>query len=466
MTTVSKTSGLGLGRIIGYGAGDFAFNLSFTFCSLFLLYFYTDVLELNAGTAGLIIMVALIWEGLTDPVIGMLANRTRSRWGRYRPYLLFGAVPLALSVMAMFVPVGLTGAALVAYCFITHLIYRTVFTVVNIPYIALSAQMTQDSDKRGQLAATRMLFAIFCGVTLAALTLPLSNALGGGRTGFFLLSVAYSVMATAILLICFKATRETVTEAAPDQGHPGFGAMLATLRVNRPFLLLFVATALGATGYTMSGKALIYYFKYWVGSEEAVTLGLVITLGAAAIAMIPWMLISKWTSKRIVWLAGAAINIAAYCVILALAPRTGVALWGSLIAIGVGNSAFILTFWSMLPDTVEYGEWKTGIRTEGAVFGLIAFSQKVALGLGTGLIGVLLNLIGYVPNQPQSAETLHGMVLLYSVGPLALFLGSIVAIWAYPLSGRTHRRLVLMIERRRNRRRPAAKPNLPTGVAP
>lgn len=439
---------LGIGRIVGYGAGDFAFNLSFTFCSLFLLYFYTDVLELPAATAGLIIMTALIWEGISDPVIGMIANRSRSRWGRYRPFLLFGAAPLALSVIAMFVPVGLNGAALVAYCFITHLLYRTVFTVVNIPYIALSAQMTRDANQRGALAAARMLFAIFCGLGLAALTLPLSQALGGGRTGFFLLSVIYSAIATAVLLICFASTREEAVGAeAPER--ESFAGMFKAMRVNGPFIVLFAATALGATGYTMSGKALIYYVKYWVGSEAAVTLGLVIGLGAAALAMIPWALVARATSKRTVWLCGAGLNVVAFAVILWLAPKAGPLLWSLLALIGVGNSAFILTFWSMIPDTVEFGEWRTGVRAEGALFGLIAFSQKVALGLGTGLIGILLDLIGYRPNQIQTPETLHGMVLMYGLGPLLLFLGSMAVIWLYPLDGRTHGRLVRAITRRR-----------------
>jgi GPH family glycoside/pentoside/hexuronide:cation symporter len=394
-------------------------------------------------------MVALIWEGITDPVIGMIANRTRSRWGRYRPYLLFGAVPLGLSVAAMFLPFGLTGGALVAYCFATHLFYRTVVTVVNIPYIALSAQMTQDSDTRGQLAASRMLFAIVCGLLLASLTLPLTKVLGGGQMGFFLVSLIYSVLATAILFLTFATTREAITDASSD--HPSFGDMIATLRANRAFLLLFVATAAGATGYTMSGKALIYYLKYWVGSEAAVTTGLVVTLGAAALAMIPWMLVARRWNKRLVWLAGLGLNMAAYLFILFAAPRSGAALWLPLVAIGIGNSAFVLTFWSMLPDTVEYGEWKTGIRGEGAIFGLIAFSQKVALGIGTGMIGVIMNRIGYVANRPQTDDTLRGIVLLYGGGPLLLFAVSVAAIWFYPISGETHRRIVRVIDRRRAR---------------
>ncbi len=440
---------LGAGRVIAYGAGDFAFNLSFAFSSLFLLYFYTDVLELNASTAGLIIMTALVWEGITDPVIGMLANRTRSRWGRYRPYLLFGSIPLALSVMAMFLPTGLTGGALVAYCFVTHLVFRTVYTFVNIPYIALSAQLTRDGDKRSQLAAARMLFAIACGLTLASLTLPLSRAFGGGGIGFFLVSVLYSVVATAILLLCFATTREVAGGHGDD--HPSMGDMIHALRANRAFQLLFVATALGTTGYTMSGKALVYYLKYWGGSEGAVTLGLVTTMGAAAIAMVPWMLVARRTSKRTVWIAGATLNVVAYLIILTIAPRSGPILWGALVATGFGNSAFILTFWSMVPDTVEFGEWKTGTRAEGSIFGLIAFSQKIALGIGTGMIGILLDAMGYVANRPQSPETLRGIVLLYGGGPLLLFLASILVIRAYPITGPMHRRLVRAIGWRRAR---------------
>lgn len=446
--SAEATPKFGLGRIISYGAGDFAVNLSFTFSSLFLLYFYTDVLGLAASTAGLIIMTALIWEGATDPVIGILTNRTRSRWGRYRPYLLWGAVPLGLSVVAMFVPTGLQGGSLVAYCFITHLIYRTIFTVVSIPYGALSARMTQDSHVRGKLAAARMMFAIACGLLLASSTLPLVKALGGGQMGFFLLNIGYSIIATAILFLCFATTRE-VAEEDEEHSHPGFGEMLRTLRANRPFLLLFAATAVGCTGYTMSGKALVYYLKYWVGSEKFVTLGLVTTLGCAALAMIPWVLITKRTSKRMVWISGATINIIAFATILAFAPKGGPLLWMALGATGVGNSAFILTFWSMLPDTVEYGEVETGTRAEGAVYGLIAFSQKVALGLGTGLVGIILDAVGYVANKPQSVETLHGIIRLYGLGPLLLFAASIVAIWAYPLDARYHQRLVQTLAERR-----------------
>jgi GPH family glycoside/pentoside/hexuronide:cation symporter len=443
-------SPLSAGRIVSYGAGDFAFNLSFAFSSLFLLYFYTDVLGIGARTAGLIMMAALIWDGVADPIIGAIANRTRTRWGRYRPYLLFGAVPLALAVVAMFLPVKFSGAALVAYALASQILYRTVFACVNIPYVALSARLTSDTDARGRLAGARMLFAIVCGLALAALTLPLVKAFGGGRTGFLFVSMLYSAIATAVLIFCFLRTEESVAEDPQD--NPDLARLVAALWVNKPFLLLLPATILGATAYTMSGKALVYYLKYWGGAESMVTLGLVTTLGVSALALPPWMMLARRLGKRMTWLLGVGINVAAYLGFYLLAPRDGAVLWLLLAATGVGNAAFVLTFWSMLPDTVEYGEWKTGVRTEGAIFGLISFAQKVALGVGTGMIGVMLGQFGYVANAVQTPQTLHGIVAMYAIGPGLLFAASALAIWLYPIDAVTHRRLVRAIDWRRARR--------------
>lgn len=454
-TAGASQAPLSVGRIVSYGAGDFAFNLSFAFSSLFLLYFYTDVLGISAGTAGLIMMAALIWDGVADPIIGAIANRTRTRWGRYRPYLLFGAVPLALSVVVMFLPVKFSGAALAAYALASQILYRTVFASVNIPYIALSARLTSDTDARGRLAGARMLFAIVCGLALAALTLPLVKAFGGGRTGFLAVSILYSTLATFVLIFCFFRTEEKIAEDPHD--NPDLRGLIAALWLNKPFQLLLLATILGATAYTMSGKALVYYLKYWGGAESMVTLGLITTLGVSALSLPLWMVLSRRLGKRMTWLWGVGINVAAYLGFYLLSPRDGPLLWLLLAATGVGNAAFVLTFWSMLPDTVEYGEWKTGVRTEGAIFGLISFAQKVALGVGTGMIGVMLGQFGYVANAVQSPRTLHGIVALYTMGPGLLFAASAVAIWLYPIDAVTHRRLVRAIDWRRARRADRAR---------
>ncbi len=445
-TAKSRASGLRFGQIFGYGVGDFAFNLTFTFCSLFLLYFYTDVLGLSATTGGLIIMAALVWEGITDPLVGMLANRTKSRWGRYRPYLLLGAVPLALSFALMFVPTGLSGSALAMLALATHLLFRTVYTFVNIPYIALSAQMTSDSMERSRLAGARMIFAIICGLLLAAVSLPLARVLGDGVSGFFALSLLYGGVVIGILLLCFKTTRENIQFATDE--HPTLGQMVRAVRYNRPFLILLAATLLGSVGYTMSGKALVYYLKYHVGSEAAVTTGLIVGLATAALAMPFWLMFMRQTSKRVTWLTGFALTGASALVMFALAPKAGALLWSLIAVAGAGNAAFILTFWSMAPDTVEYGQLTTGTRAEGAIFGFIIFSQKVALGIGTGMLGVILDQIGYRANQAQTAQTLDGILAMYTLAPFTLGALAAGCIWFYPLNRTAHASIVEQIAER------------------
>ncbi|MBR2173530.1 MFS transporter [Sphingopyxis sp.] len=444
------------GQVIAYGSGDLAFNLYFTFCSLFLLYFYTDVLGLSASVAGLIIMAALVWEGITDPAMGVIASRTRSRFGSYRPYLLFGAPILAIAFIAMFLPLGLSGYALAAFCLTTHILFRTVYTVVNIPFVALSARMSADSLARSRLAGARMLFAILTGLFLAAATLPLVARLGGGREGFLWVAALYAAIATLVLLNCFRKTREAIGEA--PGAHPTLGAMLRAVRSNRVFLLLLGATLIGSVGYAMGGKALLYYMKYYAGSEETITIGLTISLASAALSMLLWVKLTQRIGKRAVWLSGIAISATANILIFALGPKAGGLLYGLLAVSGVGNAAFVLTFWSMLPDTVEVGEWQTGLRAEGALVGFLAFTQKVALGVGTGLIGILLDVIGYVPNVPQTPEALTSIRGLATIVPAMLAIGAGLFIYFYPLDTRTHARLVRAIGWRNTRRNRAASP--------
>lgn len=436
---------LATARIVGYAAGDFALNLMFSFCTLFLLYYYTDVLGLSASVGGLIIMVALVWEGLFDPLMGVVANRTHTRIGRYRPYLLYGAPLLCISFVAMFIPTGLAGAALGMYALATHLVFRTVYTVVGIPYISLSAEMTRSSAERSTIAGARMLFALTSGLTLAAATLPLSKALGGGEKGFFLLSILYAGMALIILLSCFRSTREGGRDATFT---PSTRAIAAMVFDNRPLLLLLGATVGAAVAGTLSGKTLIYYVKYNLGAPNAVTPALTVLTASAALSIVAWTRLSTHFSKRTVWLCGSAITISALLTLFAIKPVIGPVFWCILAAMGAGNGAFYLSFWSMVPDTVEYGQFRTGVRAEGAIYGLVSLTQKIALGLGVGLLGILLDWVGYRPNEHQTAGTLSGIRVLLTLVPAGI--ASLVAatIAFYPLDRSLHHRLARAVARR------------------
>ena len=448
---------LGLWRTVGYSVGDFAFNLFFTFCNLFLLYFYTDVLGLQAGVAGGIIMVALVVEGVFDPLMGVIANRTRSRFGRYRPWLLFGALPLCLSFVAMFAPLGLKGGALVGYTLVTHLVFRLLYTVVGVPYAALSAQMTADSRERSQLAGSRMMFAMLCGLTLAAGSLPLVHALGGGHVGFFRMSLCSAALALAIFAVCWLSTREDPS-ATLSQPHP-LQAWRALLR-NPPFLMVTGALTTASIGSTASSKSLVYYVKYVVGSEALVTPALTVGVLVATCLTPVWMLLTPRLGKRRVWLAGAATATLQGVAFYLLRP-TGPLLLVVVGLSGVSLSAIALTFWSMLPDTVEYGEFRAGVRVEGAIYGMATLAQKVALGIGVGFLGVLLDLIGYRPNAVQAPSTLEGLRVLATLVPAGLAaLGGLI-VWRYPLDWRLHARLRRALDRRRARLATAAAPGLP-----
>lgn len=436
---------LGWGEKVGYSAGDFAFNLFYTFSTLFLLYFYTDVLGLAPSTGGFIIMAALLLEAVADPLMGYVANRTHTRFGRYRPYLLFGALPLGLSFVAMFVPTGLVGSPLLAYSLATHLVFRLTYTVVGIPYISLSAEMTRDSRVRSQIAGMRMLFSTACAIVLSTATLPLAKLFGGGVQGFFRLSILYAVVAQPVFWACFATTRETPIEAGSS---PKLRDIIAMLRFNWPLQVLLAATLLALVASTMFTKTLLYYLKYDVGSEQAMTTALTIVTASAALSIPLWIWVSARTSKRKVMLAGAVMTMVNSLIFYAVAPRLGIALWSILAFSGLANGALALSFWGMLPDTVEFGEWKNGLRAGGAIYGLVSLIQKLALGFGIGLLGALLDRIGYRPNAVQTQATLHGMRVLLTLVPAALAVAVTVLVWLYPIDHKMHGRLTRAIARR------------------
>jgi GPH family glycoside/pentoside/hexuronide:cation symporter len=191
--------------------------------------------------------------------------------------------------------------------------------------------------------------------------------------------------------------------------------------------------------------------KYNVGSPSALTIALTLSTATAAVAVFPWMLVTKRTSKRFVWLCGAGLAATNAFVFYLTAPGLGPLLWAVIVAGGIATSASYLTFWSTIPDTVEFGEWKTGVRAEGALYGLVVLTQKVALGVGVGVLGILLDAIGYRANQTQMPETLEGIHALLTLPPLFAGLGVFALVSAYPLDRRLHSRLSAAVAWRRSR---------------
>lgn len=447
---MTEAAPLSLRAKLGYGVGDFGFNLFYTTASLYLLYYYTDVLGLPPATAGWVFAAALIWDAIFDPLMGYIANRTRSRWGRYRPYLLFGAVPLAASWVLIFAPVDLNGTALLLFALAAHMLFRTLYAVVSMPYLALSATMTSDSAERGVLAGFRMLSTATCGLFAAFFTLKLVAAFGGGSIGFVWTALVYGSMAIFILLIVFASAHEDVSVCGDERG-PTVRDMLAMLKVNRAFWLVCVASLIAVAGGTLFNKTVPYYFKYALGREDLIGPALTAIAGAILISIPIWTALMKRTSKRITWLSGVAVQLAAFAAFWLL-PEQPATLLPMLALLGFGTGAGYLSFWAMMPDTVEYGEWRSGVRSEGAIFGLVSLIQKASLGIAAGVLGELLGAIGYVPNQHQSAQTLASMKAIMMLLPIGLAVAAAAFIVFYPLDRQTHGRLVRVLERQRKHR--------------
>jgi GPH family glycoside/pentoside/hexuronide:cation symporter len=437
---------------LGFGVGDLGFNFFWATTSLYLLYYYTDVLGLSAATAGWIFAVALIWDAVTDPVMGYIANRTRTRWGRYRPYILFGSVPLGLSFTSMFWPTGLSGSALVGFTLATHMLFRTAYTVLSMPYSSLMAAITNDSQERGSLAAFRMVAATCGGLIAAFSTLKLAAWLGDGDTawGFLLTAALYSSLAVVIFTLTFATTAERVDMTSTEVPLTPRSAASAVIR-NRAFLLVCAFTICGMAGGTFFSKTLPYYLKYSMAREDLIGGALTLLAAMIFVAVPFWSWVMRRTSKRLVALAGAGLGLSAYAVLFfipSLSLATGAVL---LLVIGLANAAGYLAFWSMMPDTVEYGEWRSGVRGEGVIFGVVSFAQKAALGIAVGVLGQLLTTVGYVANQAQSAGTIAGLHTLLSAGPFVFTALAAAFVYFYPLDADAHRKLVLAIEERKGK---------------
>lgn len=428
-------------RKLAIGIGDFGCNLYWQTTQLFLLFFYTDVVGLPATTAGLIYMAALIWDAAMDPVVGLIADRTRSRWGRYRPYLVIGGPLLAPAFVVLFVGPGANVAGAVAFALISQLLFRTLYAMVAIPYASLFARVTSDSAQRGDLAGFRMVFGALAAIIVAALTLPFASALGGdpeSRQGWIIIGAIYGAVATGCLMLTAWGSRGLDAPNAPAEPRRPLAEMWRSLASNSALHLLLGAVVISSFSTTMFSKNLLYYFKYVVGNAEMGSLALG-TIALTVVLTTPlWAIALRVIGKRNTWLVGAIPGVVGLTLWhFADGQPLGV-LFTALAIQGVGVAAGVVCFWSMLPDTVEYGEWRSGVRTESLVFGLTVLGQKVALGLGAGALGIALTQVGYVPNVAQTAATLADIKALMFWVPLAGTLAAAALISFYPINRRTH----------------------------
>ena len=433
----------------GYGIGDYAICLYWSGIGLYLLYFYTDVVGISPILAGWIYALGIGWDAITDPFMGYLAERTKTKMGSYRPFIYYGSIPLALSFVLLFWVPPFEGTVLFLFLILVNLIHRSCFTIVSVPYSSLTARITNDSNERTKLTTARMISASFGTLSMSALAFPLIAYFGGADEafGFLWLAIISGLIAIALLSVTVYSVREKVDEIVTSN-LPNFVSITKTVATNYPFWIVFgCILILGSTG-VMFNKNLIYFVKYGLELHEYQGLILGVSSGASFLSLPFWAYLALKIGKRETWLISMTIAFIGLLLFFYYPIASLNELLILLALIGVGNGAGGVLFWSMLPDTVEYGEWKSGIRTESSLYGFMTFAQKSSIAVAALILGFLLSGIGFEPNQIQSKETISGMKFMMSWIPICGIIISLVLMYFYPISTKFHGELLQRIKER------------------
>ena len=432
MAGVDPLAGPTKARLLLFAFGDFAFNLYWQSVMLFLLFYYTDALELPMKVAATAYMVASVWDGIASFIVGVLVDRHRSARG-YGTVLTVGAIPLSLSFILAYLPPSSSSWLGIGLVFGGHLLFRTAYAAINVPYLAMSARISSDERDRALVAGLRMLFGTAAAVLVALATVPLGQWLTGSSAAesFLGSAILFAILGAMILLLVGATFREA---AKVERPYPSdVMTALRSLVRNRAFVMLNAGMMAMIVAITVLNKSVLYYFKYLLNDPEAGQLALASMGVVSGIAIPLWILLGRVVGLRALWLFAAGAGMVGLAIFAAVDIRGATSMQLFLVAMQVLIVGLNFAFWGMLPNVIEYGERETGIHVEGTVFGMAALLQRVAIGIATAILGWSFASAGYVPNVQQGADTLAGMRATVALAPL-LFLGlSCVAMLANPL---------------------------------
>ena len=431
---------------IAYSFGDMASSMFWKLFSLFALFFYTDIVGLNAAMVGTLLLITRVADSVNDPIMGAICDRTQSRWGKFRPYLLFGAIPFALIGMLTFTTpdVGPTGKLIYAY--VTYGIMMMVYTTVNVPYAALMGVMTPNTEERTSLASWRFIGAYAGGILVTATAGSLIEYFGRGGnvgTGYQTTVALYAVVACVLFLLTFAGTRERLRPSLVKT--PSLRDDLRDLLTNGPWLLMLGACGSILLYNTMRDAAILYYFKYFIGDRSVWFFG-ELSVNALSSVFMSTLLCANMVGvvlatpvagmvgkKQTLILSGvvtAVLSIGFFFV----HPSQVILIFVVNIMIGVSGGIVFPLIWAMYADVADYSEWRSGRRATGLVFSSSSMSQKMGWTIGGAVTGWILGWFGFEANMVQTDTALLGIRLLISVFAAVGALLSVAFIYFYPLS--------------------------------
>ncbi len=434
-----------------YGSGDLGFSLTSTIVAAYFAIFLTDVVGVSARIAAIAIFIGRTWDYVNDPLFGYISDRTRTRWGRRRPFLLFGPIPFAIIFTLMWWRPPLQGdVALAIYYAVVYVLYDAAATLIYMPYFALTPELTADYDERTSLTSVRAFFSIFG--SLLAFTIPLMIVKGFApehASSVLRMGAIFAVVSALPLYVVFFGTRER--PEFMNQRQPGIRESLKASFQNRPFIFSTVIYLFTWVSVDILQTILLYFIKYVVNREGSSDLIMATIFVVGIIALPLWVWVSRRLNKRLAYIIGIAFFAAVVLVLINLTPATPLS-WILVLCVlaGIGVSAAHVIPWSIIPDAIEFGELQTGERHEGMFYSLISLSQKVASSFAIPLALLVLDATGYIPNsiiQPPSA-ILGIRIVTGPIPAVMLCIGILFAV-LYPLGREGYTQITRQLEERR-----------------
>lgn len=452
---------LKLSEKVAYGAGDFASSMFWKLFSMFLLFFYTDVVGISAAAVGTMFLVTRIWDSANDPIMGLIADRTKTRWGKFRPYLLFVAVPFALIGILTFTSPDLGTTGKIIYAYVTYTLMMMVYTAVNVPYAALMGVMTVNTGERTSLASFRFLGAFSGGLFVTATATYLIEYFGNGldsATGYQVTVAIYSILAAILFIFTFAGTRERLR---PPVERNKLKDDLNDIVRNGPWLIMLAANISFLIFNSLREAAMIFYFRYYVGEQDVLLFG---SFGPSALVstyMSIWLaanivgvlfakpVAARFGKRRTFLTAMTATTLLSFSLYFVLPWQVELMFLLNFI-IGVTTGINLPIIWSIFADIADYSEWKNKRRATGLIFSSSSMSQKFGWTLGGAFSGWILAAFAYQPGIEQSDLSILGIRLLISVFAGIGALLCVVCIYNYKLDDDTMKEINAEIMKRRD----------------
>lgn len=418
---------------IAYGAGDMAVNITWAALGMFIIYFYTDVALIPAAAVGTLMLFGRIFDGVTDVIVGALVDKTDTRWGKARPWVLFGAIPFAACSTLLFAVPDTSISGKLIYAYVTYLLMTIAFTAVCIPYGTINALMTRDVNERAKLNVFRMFMAQIGFLLVTTVTLPLVKRLGDDQRAWV---IAFAILTSlSVLLFWFTVAGTREIRALRDEGNENvpFNARLKAMFANKYWILATVFFLVFSIGYALNQSALVYYCKWVLGNEQLVS---VLTWAYLVPVMVGFLFLPeliKRFGKTKLMMVGILVSVVGL-VVMAIAPASFAVAMGAQIVKGVGRVPLLGIVWALFPDTIEYGEWKTGIRSEGLLYSSGSFAQKLGIGIGAALMSWILAMGGYDgAASVQSGGALSAILWSFIYIPIITFVLQAVILYFYDI---------------------------------